>query len=513
MQPLRRPNRFLERRKAKRIAAFVLSDFPRADQEPIYLHLQRLALSLDVDLRIFYEECVDPVGIDTSVKAWLGQGFVATRSPLQQAADLDHFRQVGSDRLDGALARIAHALDCTRAEVEALPATGRAWSSLRWTKAYAPDLVASFYTLEDGLVAYLACALLDLPRLLFLSELGDSSTHFLAKLMPLHVHQADLVVVHTRPVAVALAERFGDAVAAKVVCVEGDDEWESEVARRTRAVLRRRRPATGREDLGPVAAFRTGVQATSCAGIRPFVLLSAERTGSNLLTELLQSHPNVQSAGELFNPGQIEAGVLDMPLVDAAELPAMLELRRRDPAALHADFLQRACNVGCHAAGFKLMYYHAAVDNRVVDHLLGLRDLHVVHLVREDRLARWISMMHAVQSGSWWAPIGAAKATRESVELKPRETIMALESDELLEERFRATFADRRMHVVTYEQLASDLQGTAAQVLDFLGVDVRPLHAQSVKTGERDPRVTVRNWRELTAALRDTRWEDAVSRE
>ena len=102
------------------------------------------------------------------------------------------------------------------------------------------------------------------------------------------------------------------------------------------------------------------------------------------------------------------------------------------------------------------------------------------------------------------------RAERGPVELTPRETILALETDELFEERFRATFANRRVHMGTYEQLASDLHGTAAQVLGFLGVDARPLQAQSVKTGERDPRVAVRNWRELAAALRDTRWEDAV---
>ena len=183
VSPVRQPDRFLERQQARRLAAFIRSDFPRADQVFAYQHLQGLALRLDAEFCVFYEEPIDPGGMGADIKAWFDRGFLSPCSPQQQAADLDHFRQTCPDRVATVLGHVAAALGCEHDAVLAIPAAASAWSRARWTKAYAPDLLASFYTSEDALAAYLTCALLDIPRLLFLSELGDGATHYLAKLL------------------------------------------------------------------------------------------------------------------------------------------------------------------------------------------------------------------------------------------------------------------------------------------------------------------------------------------
>ena len=66
----------------------------------------------------------------------------------------------------------------------------------------------------------------------------------------------------------------------------------------------------------------------------PFVLLAAERTGSNLLLGMLQSHPDVIAGGELFNMRLVQQGRVDWPGLSDRETAEFTELRGRDPAAL-----------------------------------------------------------------------------------------------------------------------------------------------------------------------------------
>ncbi len=94
----------------------------------------------------------------------------------------------------------------------------------------------------------------------------------------------------------------------------------------------------------------------------------------------------------------------------------------------------------------------------------------------------------------------------DQVHLPSTETLENLLFVEQLEQRFQATFAHHWWLEFSYEQLAADLGGYGARVLDFLGVERSPLQVLSQKTGDRPLRNMVANWQAMEEAFRGTRW-------
>jgi hypothetical protein len=214
-------------------------------------------------------------------------------------------------------------------------------------------------------------------------------------------------------------------------------------------------------------------------------------------------------AGELFNTRMMAEDRIDTHLPTGIDPVALLEPRKRDPAACLDRVLAAGHANGAAAAGFKLLYVHALACNPVVDHLLSLPGLRIVHLTRECRLARLVSHVRAELTDTWWIAADPTAAPRRTaaIDLDPTATLWDFEWQELLEERLRATFAGHSSFELSYEQLSGDLQGQAERVLDYLGVEPHPLQVHSVKGGERDPRRWIANLGQLHLAFAGTRWQ------
>lgn len=507
----RKPNRFLDRTKPVRVAAIVTARFPEENQTFAYEQIHRQSLLLDADLRFFACETTDPRYAAGRTKAWLGLGMVTPPSDLVHAADVDHFRRTAPERFDRLLHDMAEIGGMPSDDLLQIQHVRIAISVARWMKAWAPDVLYSYYAIEGSLWAHVAATLLDIPRVLVHYGLRDGEVNTAAPLLPLHVRDALAIVVPSPGVADQLRTRFGPTVDAKLVCMETTPVWESELARRVAAHLRKRPPSAERTDLGAKASFLTApLTLGGPPPITPFLIGGAERTGSNLLVDMLDSHPHVVSAGELFNTRLIEERRLDTQLsleLDAAEVVA---LRTASPAACHSHILDKARARGARACGFKLLYYHAQAENRIIDHLSTLPELRVVHLLRQDALARWISQVRAESSDAWWSGAQPTTGKRPGrIVLDPFQALLSLEFTEQAAERFHATFAVQpnvRMLELDYEEMVADFDGTAARVQELLGMDRHPLLVQFQKMGEKEPRAQIDNWDELVDCFADTRW-------
>jgi len=377
-------------------------------------------------------------------------------------------------------------------------------SIARWLQAWAPDVLYSFFGYAGSLWAHIAARLLDIPRVWVTFEGGPDDVGTLL-LNSLHARHADFVVTRDAATTTALG---GEAGPSPRWLDKEHSEWEAKLARRIADRLRRQEPARTRADLGPRAAF-AGKAETSTRGSKatPFLVAGAERTGSNLLVEMLSSHPRVQAYGELFNTEQIEQGKLDFELPAGVDRDEVLALRLQSPAACHTRLHQAASTLGVATCGFKLLYYHGLAENRIVEHLRALPDLRIVHLVREDAVARWISQMRAMRSGSWWsAQSDGQKPRAEAIELNAAETLLGLEFNQQMVERFRATFRTTPILELSYEKMTADFESSVHRVQLFLGLPAERLTGLSQKTGERDPRRSVSNWPALVEAFADTRW-------
>ena len=118
-----------------------------------------------------------------------------------------------------------------------------------------------------------------------------------------------------------------------------------------------------------------------------FVILGAMRTGSNLLEELLNTVPDVEVHGELFNPHFVGGPKRD------GFLGFDVETRDRDPSAVLAALSkQEGLN------GFRLFHDH---DPRVIEAVLADPKVAKIVLTRRP-IDSYASLKVARKTGQWW---------------------------------------------------------------------------------------------------------------
>lgn len=495
-------NRFLVRGKRLRVAAIATASFPDPTQLFAYELVRRLCDRLDAEMCVAASKPSDPIQGNASSKAWLENGLFSPPSDLVHATDLAHFRRTRPQAVERLLQELSTALEVDPDAVSNLPDVRIGISLARWLECWAPDLLVSFHGFAGSLWAHIAARLLALPRV-WVTYTAEPDRPAELLLNSLHCQHADLVVTHSREVRQGLGR--GDADGWLDMHM---DEWELQLSQRATTMLASRVPARARADLGPLAAFPFATPSPAVPPqITPFVVLGAERTGSNLLNEMLLTHPLAHASGELFNTRQIEDGKLDVVLPKGTSAAELIELRKHYPPACFDRLLQAAAQRGFAACGFKLLYYHGLAVDHIVEHLLAMPALRVVHLVREDALERWISQARAESSDRWWsATERPGHQPPRAIELEPRETLVRLECNRQHEDLFRALFAGHPWLELSYEQLASDLDAQMVPVQQFLGLEPMALVADSKKTGVEDPRLLVSNWDQLVGAFADTRW-------
>ncbi len=236
------------------------------------------------------------------------------------------------------------------------------------------------------------------------------------------------------------------------------------------------------------------------------VILSSERTGSNLLVGLIDSQPGAQVGGELFNQTCVADNEIPFPgLQHDGEL---LALRQRDPGAFLQRLAERAAEQGATAVvGYKVFYRHLDQWPAAREHLLANRDARVIHLRRRQPVHQVVSYRRAVDTGEWQR---AKDAPRTGPAPRVEITIDQLAADlvqlEAWVEKYDAAFSGHRKITLWYEDIASDPAAASLDVCRFL--DLPPVAGQVryKKTGTTAMRDSVANFDALCADLR--RWID-----
>ncbi|HEB52007.1 MAG TPA: sulfotransferase [bacterium] len=504
-----RENRFLERSPRTRIAVFTSSRFPAGHDQHILARIIDLCRQVDADVRFFHHGIPETLleGDGEHVHELLARSMIAPTNANAARADIDHFERTMPEQTRQLLTDIRNEFE-EPADPREHHATRWAFSLARLAAAWAPDLLLSYSHYEGSTAASIAHRLLGIPRVLVLPRPPEDGATPL--LWQWHLAETELLILGAPARAAGIADLARRrAPAGSTVDLDAPDLFDRVAA--LAAAGRQRRTnelptfvSTPREPLRDLPA-------------KPFLVLGTERTGSNMLVNMLNSHAAIQSYGELFNPTLMQRGVIDG--LDAATADAdaddLRKLRAEDPRAFHIELIRRAAQGGKSHVGFKLLYYHGVIDNRLIDHLVAVPDLRVIHLTRRDRLARWVSHVRAVESGSWYA----TRSDRQTRPQGPRQVELALHTtlqdflwQQLQEERAAATFAHLPVLEMSYEELAAAPAEQSGRALDFLEVERRPLQTSSRKTGARDARDLVSNWDEIAAGLRRTPFRHLAER-
>jgi LPS sulfotransferase NodH len=238
--------------------------------------------------------------------------------------------------------------------------------------------------------------------------------------------------------------------------------------------------------------------------VTTFIILCAARTGSTMLRQLLDSHPEVCCYGEIM-----ASAVTPDHWESAARIRRkVLERYPQGPRQFLREFGTDPAE--CKAVGFKIKYEELVRADYawLLDWLTDHREVRVIHLRRENRLKRLISEMIATRvHGVFNVQSERDLPAAAKVRLTAAECLDDFARTEAREASFRESFRDHAMLETTYEAVVGNRDGVRERMAHFLGVAPAHLTTPTLKINADDVRQVLENYEILADAFRGTAYE------
>jgi len=217
-----------------------------------------------------------------------------------------------------------------------------------------------------------------------------------------------------------------------------------------------------------------------------YIIVSAARSGSTMLSNMLRNHPHVNAQREYFD-----------------------RIRGRSPEELWRE-LFRPQKRSVRAVGFNI-HYNQPVDEKR-DEVWGLIEneekVRMIHLVRDNLLRTYVSakIANKVKLFRLFDEAGRPDLERRRIVITPREFQENIDAM-LAYYRFYETIAASKPSIrVVYEELAASPEPEFARITDFLGLPRRrPVIVTKVMNPE-PLEMLVSNYAELKEAFASTQW-------
>lgn len=225
-----------------------------------------------------------------------------------------------------------------------------------------------------------------------------------------------------------------------------------------------------------------------------FIVLSRQRSGSNLLVNALQSRPEFKVYGELFRGGADES-------VKAAVLKSASDYLDKNVYKNYPPEIK--------AVGFKIFYQHPIWDQSgsVWRYLQEMEDLRIIHLRRSNLLKAFVSWKIAQKTDVWKQANDSSIELDKRVEIDPAECVAFFEKTQEQEKIADERFSGKPLLQTTYETLTSQFDEQMGLIQQFLNVDPQPLSMKTVKQNPESLSDLIMNYDELSHAFSGTRWE------
>ncbi|XP_021767650.1 uncharacterized protein LOC110732047 isoform X1 [Chenopodium quinoa] len=243
-----------------------------------------------------------------------------------------------------------------------------------------------------------------------------------------------------------------------------------------------------------------------CNPVRPFAILSMQRSGSGWFETMLNSHINVSSNGEIFSVKERRNNV-------------SMILKTLDQV-YNLDWFNSASKNECSAAvGLKWMLNQGLMENQEeIVKYFNQKGVSAIFLFRRNLLRRMISVLANSYDKSTKLLNGTHKShVHSSVEAqvlasyKPKinatEIELKLKQEEAIIDQALESFNSTRHIVLYYEDLISNRIQKLQEVQEFLSVPYRNLTSRQVKIHGGPLANQVENWDELESILKKTSYE------
>ena len=220
--------------------------------------------------------------------------------------------------------------------------------------------------------------------------------------------------------------------------------------------------------------------------MRPFVIITSGRTGSRMLGTTLDKHPDCIYYDEWFGANEHEkwGGYFELPNTIS------------QVTALHEVMYTPQVDA---AIGFCLQYWHG--DPAVWEYLRAHEEISVIHLVRANLFAQYVSHVLSQREQNWTHPYSGM-----SISLRPSECSHYFEHITRERRRVRVEFPRHPILVLTYEYILHDTPFALLTAQRHLGLEPRELPITTLKQNTRPLREVVSNYQELKEYFCESEW-------
>jgi hypothetical protein len=257
------------------------------------------------------------------------------------------------------------------------------------------------------------------------------------------------------------------------------------------------------------------------------------RTGSNMLAQALNTHPEIRCFREVFHR---KMDYVDY-FVDGYDPHNRLdvELRNTDPVRFLEARIFGEQPAEFKAVGFKYLYGHFWGQDPLTDHLRADTGLHVIHLKRRNMLRSLVSVRLAEMTNRWiedwglartrpfavrassaiahpWRTLQRMRDRRGTTDVAPKPQLTLMDADVrqwFLRTSHEVSRTDGLFHSqpkleLFYEDMDEHRDAAFARAQEFLGVNPRRLAVSLRKQNPEPLRELIANYEELRRAFAGT---------
>lgn len=242
-----------------------------------------------------------------------------------------------------------------------------------------------------------------------------------------------------------------------------------------------------------------------------FIVFGIQRSGTTLLVHLIDSHPQIFCAGEVFkiNSSKIHhSEYLYRHFIERPRIP-MLNIfsSKKSKTIQFLNFFYKK-NRSFNAAGFKLMLDQLFKYPDILKYVQNQK-VKILLVERANTLKQYLSLQMAIKTKRW---ASTKKVPQEKIYVNCESIISALDKLNQDKEKLEKLIEKHDYLKIVYERLLSDNDGTLKKALNFLNVNEdATLSTSLVKINSDNMQKIVRNYEELYLKLKDTPYEQLIS--
>ena len=230
-----------------------------------------------------------------------------------------------------------------------------------------------------------------------------------------------------------------------------------------------------------------------------YVIISRQRSGSNLLYNALKSHPQIICFNELF--GWKKQVLFNYPGYRWwAGDPEVVRMRDEAVDEFMDRYVYRSHPPKTGAVGFKLFYdQHRKPKRSAWDWLADHPEVRIIHLQRRNALKAYVSRELARQTKTWVGVVEGIENMRVHVDT---DKLMAyIRELDQWNEALPQYYPDHEIKHIYFEDMLKDFESYSRNICSNLNVPYAPLHIGTPKQGRYELTDIVTNWKEVEAVL------------